>query len=138
MGNASLRQADGRAGAVRGRNRPAGRHRACLRQEDPQDARPHHQARAGARPEYYTMTIPFETLRRKWMKDPKFRAEYERIGPEMDLAMTLAEARRKAGLSQAEVARIESGHGAPKWSTIERYARALGARPVVRLLEAAE
>jgi ribosome-binding protein aMBF1 (putative translation factor) len=95
------------------------------------------------------MTIPFETLRRKWMKDPKFRSEYERIGPEMDLAMTLAEARRKAGLTQAElaarmktsqaaVARIESGHGAPKWATIERYAHALGARPVVRLLDAAE
>jgi ribosome-binding protein aMBF1 (putative translation factor) len=95
------------------------------------------------------VTIPFETLRRKWMKDPKFRAEYERIGPEMDLAMTLAEARRKAGLTQAElaarmntsqaaVARIESGHGAPNGRPVERYARALGARPVVRLLEAAE
>jgi ribosome-binding protein aMBF1 (putative translation factor) len=95
------------------------------------------------------MTIPFETPRRKRMKDPKFRAEYERIGPGMDLAMTLAEARRKAGLtqaqfaarmktSQAEVARIESRHGGQKWSTVERYARALGARPVVRLLEAAE
>jgi transcriptional regulator with XRE-family HTH domain len=66
----------------------------------------------------------------------------------MDLAMTLAEARRKAGLTQAEpagplediaaVARIESGHGAPKWETIERYARALGARPVIRLLDAAK
>jgi DNA-binding XRE family transcriptional regulator len=93
------------------------------------------------------MTIPFDTLRRKWMKDPKFRAEYERIGPEMELAMTLAEARRKAGLtqatlaarmktSQAAVARIESGHSGPKWETIERYAEALGARPVLRLLEA--
>jgi hypothetical protein len=79
------------------------------------------------------MTIPFETLRRKWMKDPKFRAEYERIGPEMDLTMALAEAPRKAGLTQAElaarmktsqaaVARIESSHGAPKWETIERSA----------------
>ena len=83
------------------------------------------------------------------MKDPKFRAEYERIAPQMDLAMTLAEARPKAGLTQAElaarmktsqaaVARIESGHGAPKWATIERYAQALGTRPVLRLLEAAE
>jgi DNA-binding XRE family transcriptional regulator len=95
------------------------------------------------------MTISFETLRRRWMKDPKFRAEYKRIGPDMELAFTLAEARRKAGLtqtelaarmgtSQAAVARIESARGAPKWSTIERYARAVGARPVVRLLEAAE
>ena len=40
------------------------------------------------------MTIPFEALRRKWMKDPKFRAEYERIGPEMELAFALADARR--------------------------------------------
>jgi transcriptional regulator with XRE-family HTH domain len=49
----------------------------------------------------------------------------------MALAMTLAEARRNAGLTQAElaarmktsqaaVARIESGRGAPKWETIER------------------
>jgi ribosome-binding protein aMBF1 (putative translation factor) len=92
------------------------------------------------------MSIPFETLKRKWMTDPKFRAEYERVGSEMDLAMTLAEARRKAGLTQAElaarmktsqaaVARIESGHGAPKWETIERYARAVGTRPVLRLLD---
>jgi len=83
------------------------------------------------------------------MKDRKFRAAYERIGPQMELAFTLAEARRKAGLTQADVAtrmgtsqaavaRIESGQGAPKRSTIERYARAVGARPVVRLLEAAE
>jgi hypothetical protein len=27
------------------------------------------------------MTIPFETLRRKWMRDPKFRAEYEALVP---------------------------------------------------------
>jgi transcriptional regulator with XRE-family HTH domain len=90
------------------------------------------------------MTISFETLRRRWMRDPRFRAEYDRIGPD-----TLAEARRKVGLTQAQlasrmgtsqaaVARIESGRGAPKWSTIERYARAVGARPVLRSLEAAE
>jgi DNA-binding XRE family transcriptional regulator len=95
------------------------------------------------------MTISFETLRRRWMRDPKFRAEYERIGPDMELAFSLAEARRKVGLTQAQfvsrmgtsqaaVARIESGRGAPKWSTIERYARAVGARPVLRLLQAAE
>src|SRR5260370_41019034 len=86
------------------------------------------------------MTIRFERGRRKWMRDPKFRAEYERIGPEMDLTMTLAEAPRKAGLTQAElaarmktsqaaVARIESGHGAPKWETIERSAGRHGMAP---------
>jgi DNA-binding transcriptional regulator YiaG len=38
------------------------------------------------------------------MKDAKFRSEYERIGPDMELAFTLAEARRKAKLTQAELA----------------------------------
>lgn len=42
------------------------------------------------------MTIPFETLRRKWMKDVKFRAEYERIGPAMELAFILTEAQRNS------------------------------------------
>jgi ribosome-binding protein aMBF1 (putative translation factor) len=94
------------------------------------------------------MTISFETLRRRWMKDPRFRAEYERIGTDMELAFTLAEARRKAGLTQAElaarmgtsqaaVARIESGLVQPQVHH-QRYARAVGARPVLRLLEAAE
>jgi hypothetical protein len=36
------------------------------------------------------------------------------------------------------IVRIESGRSAPKWSTIECKARAVGTRPVVRLLEAAE
>ncbi|MBV8754219.1 MAG: hypothetical protein JO328_15255 [Hyphomicrobiales bacterium] len=46
------------------------------------------------------MTIPFETLRRKWMKDPKFRAEYERIGPGMELAFELAEKARTTRLRE--------------------------------------
>ena len=33
------------------------------------------------------MTISFDTLRRRWMKDPKFRAEYKRIGPDMEFAL---------------------------------------------------
>jgi len=52
--------------------------------------------------------------------------------------LTQAELALRMGTSQAAVARIESGRGAPKWSTIERYARAVGARPVVHLLQAAE
>lgn len=48
--------------------------------------------------------MPFETLRRKGLKDAKFRAEYERIGPDMELAFTLTQARRKAGITQTELA----------------------------------
>jgi hypothetical protein len=69
------------------------------------------------------MTIPFETLRRKWMKDAKFRAEYERIGPDMELAFTLAEARRKAGLTQMELA-ARMGTSQARW----RASKAAGVR----------
>src|SRR5712692_7841364 len=144
MGTAAVWKTGGRSSSLCNGNGSPGRHRPGLRQEDAQDARPLHRTRAQACGEDRIMTISFEKLRRKWMKDPKFRAEYRRIGPDMELAFTLSEARRKAGLTQAElasrmgtsqaaVARIESGRGAPKWSTIERYARAVGARPVVRL-----
>ena len=80
----------------------------------------------------------------EWLRDPAFRSEYDRMGPTMELAFVLAEARRDANLTQAEVARlmgtsqaavarIESGVVSPSWSSIERFSRALGKRPVVTL-----
>jgi HTH-type transcriptional regulator/antitoxin HipB len=89
-------------------------------------------------------TIPFGEIAEAWKRDASFSAEYERIGPGMELAFALAEARRDAGLTQAEisrlmgtsqaaVARLESGRARPTWETIERYARAVGRRAVVKL-----
>jgi DNA-binding XRE family transcriptional regulator len=89
-------------------------------------------------------TIPFGEIAEAWKRDASFRAEYERIGPAMELAFALAEARRDAGLTQAEVsrlmrtsqatvARLESGRAKPTWETIERFARAVGRRAVVKL-----
>ena len=92
-------------------------------------------------------TIPFRELEEKWRPDPAFVAAYERIGPAMDMAFALADARRAAGLTQADVAkrmgasqaavaRLEAGRVKPTWATIERYASAVGRRPVVTLLAA--
>lgn len=88
--------------------------------------------------------IPFSELAAAWKKDAAFRAVYDRIGPTMELAFMLAAARRAGALTQAEVARrmetsqaavarLESGNAKPTWETIERFARALGMRAVVRL-----
>ena len=82
------------------------------------------------------MTIPFSVLRKKWMRDPDFRKEYEALKPKFKLARKLIEARAKAGLSQSDVAermgtsqptvaRLESGHK-PSLKTLERYAEAVG------------
>jgi ribosome-binding protein aMBF1 (putative translation factor) len=93
------------------------------------------------------MTIPFEKLKKEWMKDPAFRAEYDRLKPEFALALALIKARTKAGLTQADVARkmrttqsviarIESGSNPPNLKTLERYAQAVGRRIEVKLVAA--
>jgi len=93
------------------------------------------------------MTIPFKKIKDEWMKDPAFRAEYDRLTPEFALALALIKARAKAGLTQAEVAkkmgttqsvvaRIESGQNPPNLKTLERYANAIGRRIQVKLVAA--
>jgi hypothetical protein len=51
------------------------------------------------------MTIPFEKLKKEWLKSPSFRAEYDRLKPEFELALALIQARAKAAMTQADVAR---------------------------------
>jgi ribosome-binding protein aMBF1 (putative translation factor) len=93
------------------------------------------------------MTIPFKKLKDEWMKDPAFRAEYERLKPEFALALSLIKARTKAGMTQADVARkmrttqsvvarIESGRNPPNLKTLERYASAVGRRIELKLVAA--
>lgn len=102
--------------------------------------------RSAARNEDHALnkTFLFGELVREWRKDASFVAECGRIGPAMELAFVLADARRQAGLTQAElslrmktsqpaIARFEGGSVKPTWETIERYARAIGRRAVVTL-----
>ena len=81
--------------------------------------------------------IDSRELHKKWMKDPKYRAEYEALAPEYELADKMIRARKKARLTQADVAermgttqsvvaRIESGKRPPNFETLERYAKATG------------
>jgi ribosome-binding protein aMBF1 (putative translation factor) len=93
------------------------------------------------------MTIPFKKLKDEWMKDPAFRAEYDKLKPEFALALAMVKARTKAGMTQADVARkmrttqsvvarIESGRNPPNLKTLERYAGAIGRRIQVKLVAA--
>ena len=92
-------------------------------------------------------TIPWRDIRAEWMLNPAVSAEFERNCPAMEMAFALAEARHAAGLTQAQVAqrmgtsqaavaRMERGVVKPSWGSIERYARAVGRRPVVQLVAA--
>jgi len=93
------------------------------------------------------MTMPFERLKARMLKNPRVKAAYDALAPEFELAHELIAARARAGLSQAQlakrmkttqsaVARIESGKHWPSKRTIERYARATGTRPVIKLVAA--
>jgi transcriptional regulator with XRE-family HTH domain len=83
------------------------------------------------------MTITLGTLKRKWMKEPGFKEGYDALAPEFEVASLLIEARTRAKLSQAQlakkmgtsqstIARLESGAAKPSLSTLERFAKATG------------
>lgn len=78
-------------------------------------------------------------LHTKWMNDPEYRKAYDELEEEFALASAIAEARGRAGLTQEEVAqrmhttqsniaRLEAGRTIPSTRTLERFARAVGAR----------
>lgn len=80
-----------------------------------------------------------DDLHKKWSRDPQYRAAYDELGPEFDLARSLIEARMRAGLTQEQlarkmdttqsvIARLESGRTRPSTKTLEKLARATKTR----------
>jgi ribosome-binding protein aMBF1 (putative translation factor) len=78
-------------------------------------------------------------LHRKWSMDPAYRAAYDDLEEEFALAEAIADARSRAGLTQAEVAermhttqsniaRLEAGRTTPSTRTLEKFAEAIGAK----------
>ena len=83
-------------------------------------------------------------LKAAMMQDPAVRTEYDALAPEFETARELIAARSRAGITQNEIARrmgttqsaiarLESGKRIPSIKTVQRYARAIGYRAVVRL-----
>ena len=90
------------------------------------------------------MTIPFETLKARLLANPRVKAEYDALAPELEICAELVKARLRAGLSQVElaarmgtsqstIARLESGQSLPSTKTLLRYAQATGSKFHVRL-----
>ncbi len=78
-------------------------------------------------------------LHTKWSKEPSYREAYDALEEEFALAEAIAEARSRAGLTQAEVAermhttqsniaRMEAGRTTPSTRTLEKFAQAIGAK----------
>jgi len=71
--------------------------------------------------------------------DPEYRREYEALEEEFTLIAAMLDARRKAGLSQAQVAermgvkqpvvaKLEGGKSNMSFDTLKRYAHATGCK----------
>ena len=78
-------------------------------------------------------------LKKRLLKNPAVRKEYDALEEEFALIAAVAKARARAGLSQAQlakrmkttqsaVARLESGRGRPSTRTLTRFAKATGHR----------
>ncbi len=93
------------------------------------------------------MTKRLQSMRKKVLADHQIRAAYDTMADEFGLARELIAARVRAGLTQAQlaermgttqsvVARLESGARLPSVKTLLRFAKATGARPIIKLLAA--
>ena len=85
-------------------------------------------------------------MKRRLLRDPATKREYERLGPEFELASALIGARKRAnltqiqlakkmGTNQAAIARLESGRQMPRTNTLERFATATGTRLKIEFVE---
>lgn len=97
-----------------------------------------------------TNTIPFDPAAhlKRSLKDPAFKAAYDALEDEFSALDALLQARKQAGLTQAEVAermgiaqsalaRIESSLGSrkhsPSLATLRRYAEACGKKLTIAI-----
>ena len=91
-------------------------------------------------------------MTKRWMKDPKFKKAYDALNDEFSMFDEMLLARKKAGLTQEDVAsimgtkksavaRLEASGGAQKHSpsinTLRRYATAVGCHLEIRLRQGA-
>lgn len=86
----------------------------------------------------------FNTLKKKLLKDPEFKREYDALGPQFALVEKLIEKRlergmtqaalaKKMGTKQSAIARLESGSYNPTIAFLEKVAKALDAHVMVSI-----
>lgn len=88
-------------------------------------------------------------LRQVALQNPEVQAAYEALAPEFEVLRQMLQARKAAGLTQAQVAErmgtkppavtrlesaLSSGKHSPSLATLRRYATAVGCRLEVRLI----
>lgn len=85
----------------------------------------------------------------EWKRDPEFKAAYDELETEYVLLREILQARQRAGLTQAEVAKkmgtkapavtrletaLSDARQSPTLATLKKYARAVGCKLEVHLV----
>lgn len=79
----------------------------------------------------------FDNFLKEQMKNPDFKAEWDKLDPEFQIVRSLIEIRTKksisqkqlselTGINQADISRIENGNANPSLRTLQRLAKGLG------------
>ncbi len=89
------------------------------------------------------MAVQVEKLFKEWRDDPEYLKAYEALEPEFQILREMLKARKRAGLTQAQVARrmkttqsavarVESGR-MPSIATLKKYAKATASKLIILL-----
>ena len=88
----------------------------------------------------------FQSLKKRLLKDPKVREEYEKLGPEFEFVCALIDRRikrgftqaalaKKVGTKQSAIARLESGFSNPTFALLNQVADALDAQVKILFID---
>jgi len=90
--------------------------------------------------------ISADAIHKKWMKDPEYRREYERLAFEFEIVRQIIDARikrkitqeelaKRMGTGQAVISRLETANAKPSLSLIQRLADALNLKVELRFTQ---
>lgn len=93
----------------------------------------------------YMSFIKFSTLKKKWLKDPEFKKQYDALEPEFALIKMIISKRLQKGLSQKALAkklgvkqpfisRLEGGTYNPSVKFLHKLAKALDSKLNIKFL----
>ncbi len=91
------------------------------------------------------MVEKFNDFLKEQLKDPEFKAEYEKLQPEHAVIQAIIDARKRSGLTQKElserigiaqgdISKIEKGNANPSIRTLQRLATGMGMRLKIEFL----
>ena len=90
--------------------------------------------------------LDFTTFKKQALKNPKIRAEYERLQPEFALINEVLRARSEKGITQKDLAervgtkqsvisRLEAGRANPSVAFLKKLAQALNSHLEIRFIQ---